>query len=144
MPHWHLQCDCGNVQLQVVGSPVAKAYCHCQDCREFYGLPVLAATAWKRDAVTVCKGADRLADFKQPTKAMTRTFCRDCGQTVYGTNRFGFIVIKNTLFARETGQIPEALQPQLHLFYRQREIDVNDGLPKYQDGRNGELFEPAS
>lgn len=143
MSTWQLQCDCGQVRLEVRGQPVARAYCHCRDCREFYGLPLLAATAWRREDVHVRQGAQRIYEFKHPTKAMTRAFCRDCGQTVYGSNRLGFVVIRNTLFARETGVMPEALEPQLHLFYRQREVEVDDVLPKYLDGRNGELFQPA-
>lgn len=40
--------------------------------------------------------------------------------------------------ARATGEtLAQPLHPTMHLFYRQRIIDVVDDLPKYLDGWDG-------
>jgi hypothetical protein len=54
-------------------------------------------------------------------------------------------VIRTSLFAKtQGGLLPEALRPKFHLFYGSREIDVEDDLPKYVEGRDGPLFSNAS
>lgn len=136
-----LSCSCGAVELLVSGSPVARAYCHCSSCREFYGFPVLAATAWKNDVVRVSKGLGLLGKYKHPTKQMQRHFCLACGTTMFGANRLGLTVIHNSLIAKAWGGLlPDALTPEFHLFYAYREFDIDDELPKYLEGRDGPLF----
>ncbi|MDR6503660.1 hypothetical protein ACPUER_17895 [Burkholderia sp. DN3021] len=51
----------------------------------------------------------------------------------------------NSLTARaHGGQLPGDLQPTMHLFYRQRVIDVVDALPKYLDGWDGPTLDNAN
>jgi hypothetical protein len=138
-----LQCTCARVRLRIAGAPAARAHCHCNACRDFYGTPVLSATAWDPANVTIEHGADSLAAFQHPTRQLKRHFCRHCGETLFGNNRLGMVVIPNSLFARAAGNaLPAALQPTLHLFYRHRVVDVVDTLPKYLDGWDGLLHEP--
>ncbi|MGJ8525114.1 hypothetical protein LMG33818_000822 [Halomonadaceae bacterium LMG 33818] len=35
-------CLCGANQFQLKGNPAAKAYCHCQSCRDMYGGDLLS------------------------------------------------------------------------------------------------------
>lgn len=42
------------------------------------------------------------------------------------------------------GQLPGDLRPTMHLFYRHREIDVVDALPKFLDGWDGRTLDDAS
>lgn len=136
-----LNCNCGDVELQISGSPAACAYCHCASCREFYGLPVLAATAWKNEAVQVMKGIDQIGEYQHPTKQMKRYFCRACGETMFGTNRLGLTVVRTSLLARSLGgSLPAEFHPQFHLFYASRELDISDEYPKYLEGTSGPLF----
>lgn len=136
-----LRCNCGLVELLIHGSPMARAYCHCRSCRDLYDLPVLAATAWKKDAVRTIKGQDFINTYKHPTQQMQRHFCRACGTTVLGENRLDLFVIRTSLIAKSLGgQLPDALTPEFHLFYASREIDIEDDLPKYLEGWDGPLF----
>lgn len=140
-----LSCSCGTIELSLCGAPAARAYCHCDSCRDFYGLPLLAATAWPSTALRVSKGAQDLGEFKHPHKQLQRFFCQACGETLFGSNRLDMRVIRNSLFARAAGgELPAALAPQFHLFYAQRELDVDDALPKYLEGWDGPLFTPSS
>ncbi|WGS52627.1 GFA family protein [Paraburkholderia sp. D15] len=131
-----LQCLCGTVELSMRGAPAARANCHCRSCRDFYGTSVWSATAWAADQVTISRGS--VSAFKHPAKRLTRHFCTVCGETMFGTNRLGMRVLPNSLVARACGgELPDALKPTMHLFYRHRLLDVQDALPKYLDGWDG-------
>ncbi|HXQ17435.1 MAG TPA: GFA family protein, partial [Caulobacteraceae bacterium] len=60
MPHVG-SCFCGNVQLEVTGTPEAMGYCHCRSCQSWSGGPVNAFSLWKPDAVQVTSGAEHIA-----------------------------------------------------------------------------------
>lgn len=131
-----VQCSCGQAAFTLRGEPAARAHCHCNACRDFYGTAILSATAWNPEAVQVERG--EVASFTHPTRQMARTFCRACGETLFGTNRLGMRVVPNSLAARAAGgSLPEAWQPTMHLFYRHRIMDVDDALVKYLDGWDG-------
>jgi hypothetical protein len=133
-----LKCSCETVELQLSGSPAACGFCHCSSCQDFYALPVFSVTAWKREAVQVANGEDRLGEFTHPKKQMQKYFCLSCGETLFGTNRLGMAVIGTPLIERAFGgQLPNEFRPTFHLFYAQRVLDVEDALPKYLEGRNG-------
>lgn len=142
-----VQCLCGSVRLDLLGQPAARANCHCQSCRDFYATSMLSATAWHVEATTL-NGSGTIT-FHHPKKQLSRTFCSSCGDTVFGTNRLGMRVVPNSLVARALGGVlPEHFQPTMHLFYRQRIIDVTDALTKYLDGWDGPEYKhrdlPAS
>jgi hypothetical protein len=120
---------------------MARAYCHCASCRSFYGLTVLAATAWKAESVVVVKGQAALGQYQHPTKQLRRHFCSTCGEAMYGMNRLGLTVIQTSLFAKAAGgPVPDELRPEFHLFYAQRELNIDDALPKYLEGRSGAVL----
>ncbi|GLQ98810.1 hypothetical protein GCM10007863_32300 [Dyella mobilis] len=132
-------CLCGKTSLDLHGSPVARANCHCSSCRSFYGTHIFSATAWESDAVRISDGLGQT--FKHPEKQLTKTFCDVCGEVVFGTNRLGMRVVPNVLLARATdGALEPSLSPTMHLFYRQRVVDVLDDLPKYLDGWDGPTY----
>ncbi|WP_268998859.1 GFA family protein [Paraburkholderia sejongensis] len=136
-----LTCLCGKVSVELHGRPTARANCHCSSCRGFYGTSIFAATAWEADSVRIGGGVGRT--FKHPEKQLTKTFCDVCGEVVFGTNRLEMRVVPNALVARATdGKLDAALAPTMHLFYRQRVVDVSDDLPKYLDGWDGPTYTP--
>ncbi len=140
-----LSCSCGSVGMVVSGRPVARAYCHCSSCREFYGLAVLSATAWKSEAVSIVKDQALVKTHQHPTKQLQRCFCSSCGTNLFGVNRLGFKVIHTSLFAESAGGVvPKELMPEFHLFYAQRELSIDDELPKYLEGRSGPMFSGSS
>ncbi|MQA41730.1 GFA family protein [Rugamonas aquatica] len=131
-----IQCLCGAVHIELSGEPAARANCHCGSCRDFYGTPMLSATAWPASAVRIAKG--EAVTFAHPTKQLSRAFCAGCGETLFGTNRLDMRVVPNALVARASGGVlPGNLSPTMHLFYRHRIIDVSDALTKYLEGWDG-------
>ncbi len=140
-----LSCSCGSLGMLVSGSPVARAYCHCSSYRHFYGLVVLAATAWKSEVVSIVKGQTLVKTHQHPTKQLQRCFCTICGTNLFGINRLGFKVIHTSLFAESTGgAVPKELMPEFHLFYAERELNIDDELPKYLEGRSGSVFSDSA
>lgn len=130
------------VTVTLCGEPAARANCHCATCRDFYGTPMLSATAWPPEQVTLDGGH---ATFPHPSMSMSRAWCASRGEIVFGTNRPGMRVVPNSLTARaHGGPLPDHLQPSMHLFYGPRVIDVADALPKYVDGWGGPTLDPAS
>jgi hypothetical protein len=62
---------------------------------------------------------------------MTRVFCRDCGEVLYNTNAMGWRLVSQLLVLKTNGNtLPESYQPNGHLFYDRRIIDIDDKLPK--------------
>ncbi|AJC23066.1 GFA family protein [Pandoraea pulmonicola] len=135
-------CQCGGVTMTLSGEPAARALCHCNAYRDFYGSPMLAATAWEKSQVSLTGMTQR---FSHPTRRMTREFCPQCGETLHGTNRLDMRVVPNALLARaHDATLPASLRPTMHLFYRHRVLDVRDNLPKYLDGWDGALYEEGT
>jgi len=133
-----ITCLCGANAMELHGRPAAQASCHCATCRDFYGVAMLSATAWEAESVST-SGA-RKASFQHPVKQLSKTFCLHCGEVLFGTNRLGMRVVPNALVARAAeGVLGAAFAPTMHLFYRERVIDVADALPKYLDGWDGPL-----
>ncbi|MGJ8513253.1 GFA family protein [Carnimonas bestiolae] len=130
------QCLCGENRLVMTGEPLARANCHCASCRDVYGGSFLSATAWQPSQLTL--SASNCRDFSHPTKRLTRTYCASCGDILFGTNRLGMNVVPNQMIARShQGVLPAHLTPEMHIFYTQRIVDVNDTLVKYSEGWNG-------
>lgn len=133
-----ITCLCGENAMELHGAPAARANCHCTTCRDFYGVAMLSATAWAAESVTLSDGNH--ARFQHPAKQLSKTFCLNCGDVLLGTNRLGMCVVPNAVVARAAGGVLDAaFAPTMHLFYRQRVIEVTDSLPKYLDGWDGPL-----
>jgi hypothetical protein len=132
----HFSCLCGALTIELHGEPVARANCHCSSCRGFYGVSMLSATAWNSGAIRVIEGQPDT--FRHPFKQMSKTFCRTCGDVIFGTHRIGLQVVHNAMLARASdGALEAALAPTMHLFYAQRVVDISDTLVKYADGWDG-------
>ncbi len=87
--------------------------------------------------------ASDVRSFSHPEKQLKKTFCAVCGEVVFGTDRLGMHVVPNAMLHRISGEGSySSWAPTMHLFYRQRVVDVVDDLPKYLDGWDGPLYSP--
>ena len=133
-------CFCGAVQFQVSGDPVAQGFCHCDDCRHWSGSPLTAYALWPSDAVTVTAGSEHVTAYSKTGQA-ERQSCGKCGGTV-------MTVIAG---AGLSDVYPHLLtgfsfQPEAHVHYGLRVVDMADGLPKFNDmpaeaGGSGEMVQ---
>lgn len=131
---YKLSCDCGQVTMTAHGNPELSLYCHCGSCRALYNTDMLSATGWAENNVDL-PDESKLFVHKLDGKEMTRYGCPTCGMTMYGRHKPGIPVIPHGVFRKANGGLlPAALAPTLHLFYRERVIDVDDDLEKSQGG----------
>jgi hypothetical protein len=121
------RCFCGAVELVVTGEPAAMGYCHCNSCRHWSASPVNAFTLWSPNAVTITRGADKLAAF-QRTENSIRKWCRACGGHLLTEHpNFGLVDV----YAATIPELP--FKAQLHVNYENSVLRLRDGLPKQKD-----------
>ena len=126
-----VQCDCGTVQLRLIGEPRVRGFCHCEDCRSLLDIPFHSVTAWEGETCEVVKGGAHLAEFQHPTKRMKRFFCTRCGETLFNSNAAGWRVVSQLLIRKNYGdELPAGLESKSHFFYDRRIVDIDDDLPK--------------
>jgi hypothetical protein len=121
------RCFCGAVELRVIGAPEAMGYCHCTSCREWSASPVNAFTLWAPKAVTITRGADRLASYRK-TENSVRRWCTGCGGHVL-TEHPGLGL--TDVYAAVLQNFP--FKPMLHVNYGETVLRLHDGLPKQRD-----------
>lgn len=139
--NYKVQCDCGAIHLFISGAPIFSAFCHCQECRDLYKMPVSGVVAWSRDDVEVVKGRASLAEYKDPEKKSSRFFCQSCGTTLYANSHLKLSLLSQGVIRQSYfNEMPNELMPDRHIFYADRVLDVNDKLSKYLGGE-GELFD---
>lgn len=121
------QCFCGAVELRVAGAASAAGYCHCTSCRQWSASPMNAFTLWPHAAVSVVRGADKLAAFSK-TERSIRKWCTSCG---------GHVLTEHPLWGLTdvyAATIPEfPFKAALHVNYGEAVLRVFDGLPKQHD-----------
>ncbi|WP_348767771.1 GFA family protein [uncultured Salinisphaera sp.] len=131
---YELSCDCGHVTMTAYDQPKLSLHCHCGSCRDLYNVDVLSAAGWAHENVEL-PDQSRLFVHKVEGKQMTRYGCPKCGLTMYGVHKPGIPVIPHGLFRKANGgKLPDEIAPTLHLFYRERVLDIDDGLEKCEDG----------
>lgn len=122
-------CFCGAVKLRVAASPppLAVSICHCSTCRKLTGSPMLANLMLPAKALDV---PDDAALVSQATsKYVTRHRCAACYSPTFARLGKDKVVVPLALF---DAPHPETWVPQQHIYYDQRVLDVNDGLPKFR------------
>ena len=125
---WTGGCYCGAVKVEADGPPARQGFCHCESCRAWSATPVTAYALWPAGNVRVTQGEDRLHAFQKSEKAAERVTCGTCGGSVMARIRGGSMV---DLFPALLDGFP--FEPQAHIFYGERMVDMKDGLPKFRD-----------
>lgn len=132
-------CFCGAVRIEVTGEPIQQGFCHCGDCRSWSGSPVSCYGLWPAEQVRVVEGEDGLGSYSRTGQAVRR-HCTTCGGTVMTEiPAAGLIDVYPVLLDGFT------FVPAAHVHYRERVIDMPDGLPKFRDmpaeaGGSGEMI----
>ena len=121
------RCFCGAVRLEVTGEPVAQGFCHCGDCRHWSGAPVTSYALWPEDAVRITAGEAHVVGYSKSGQA-ERKHCGHCGGAL-------LTVIAGAGLADVYPPLLTGFrfQPQAHVHYGVRIVDMADGLPKFKD-----------
>ena len=129
---YQVHCDCGAIELDMTGTPIVHAYCHCEDCRDLLDVPYHSVTAWNPDNVTITSGGEFAVEYQHSSLDMKRIFCKQCGETVYNTNAMGWKLVSQLLIRKcNKGVLPEEFQSNAHFYYDRRIIDIDDQIEKH-------------
>ncbi|KAI9652421.1 MAG: hypothetical protein M1831_006830 [Alyxoria varia] len=88
-------CLCGKVRIKSTGEVLAKALCHCADCRKISGSTYSTNIIVAGDGFSVTKGMPK--DFSKKADSgntSTSYFCGDCGSTLWSASETFAKVIK--------------------------------------------------
>ena len=120
-------CYCGAVEIEMRGDPLDMGYCHWEDCRRYSAAPVSAFTLWKKENVTLTKGAEFLGRFKS-SEISERQYCTKCG---------GHIIVDHPTLGLTDVRVGAlrnfSFRPTVHLNYAETILPMRDGLPKLKD-----------
>jgi hypothetical protein len=120
-------CFCGAVEFEVSGEPAAMGYCHCEDCGTWAASPINSFSLFPLGSVTVTKGEDNIGSYSK-TDNSERKFCKSCGGHLFSDHPpMGLVDVYSSVMPGFKHE------PTLHVFYHNKSISVNDGLPKYKD-----------
>ncbi len=138
-------CYCGAVTVTVKGPPAASAYCHCFECRKWHSAPINAFSIWPDANVTI-EGPTTTSTVSDASGRVSCTKCGGCVANLKPT--LGMTVVYPMTLAGPKGAFK--FEPAFHIFYKERVMDVCDGLPKFADmpeqfgGTGQTVGEPAT
>ncbi len=153
-------CLCGAVEYVVNSDPKGSKFCHCTGCQRLHGMssrfllvavlesyatryqnttlagaPFQWAAIFPKENVRFTKGVDMLGFLNTQDRCPKhelpcKVSCTRCHSPIASEGRNMWMAFP-TLFEFEDKKIPKSFQPDCHIFYAQRCMDVNDGMPKW-------------
>ena len=112
-------------------------YCHCTICQRITGGPFAHFIAFKPDHLQITQGEDSLQPFKS-SEGCVRYRCKHCGSPIYSEclmPEFQFRdVCSSTITSPDLYSLlkQEKWRAKSHGFYKNRQMDIKDGLPKFE------------
>ena len=118
-----VRCNCGAVEMQLAGEPVAQYVCHCDDCQAVHG-KAYSVALYSTSAVAVTRGDLGVLTLK----TTPRSKCSRCGTYI-------FAEVPGYPFRGVNGDLlPQGrFNPQFHVQCQYATTRIDDGLPHYKD-----------
>jgi len=147
--HFKASCHCGKVGYQLKKTkPLEAKFCHCTTCQVLHGAPFGWTATFDKEDINFTHGHHDLAwyDSQEKTtrhKLPCKVTCAYCRTPIMDEGR-NKILLYPTLIKFEKKEDRDHFAPQYHMFYDQRMVDIDDGLPKWsgmKDGEDSEVVE---
>lgn len=105
------ECQCGAFKIEVDGTPVRMAACHCRDCQQASGTGHMSIVFIAEENVRKSGDMKGYAATTDSGNTYTRYFCPTCGSRVYGENtlRPGIAAIPVGVFEDRSWFRPDAV-----------------------------------
>ncbi|KAI2603707.1 Mss4-like protein [Hypoxylon sp. NC1633] len=140
---WTAHCHCGRVRYWLSrDAPLASKFCHCVDCQALHGAPFQWAAIFEKDDVHFESGAEGLAFYHAPDRSTDhrlpcKVSCAYCHSPIMDEGR-NMVLLFPGLVTFSDAAHKKVFDPQCHIFYSQRVVDVHDGKPKWSglDGKS--------
>ncbi|KAK6581779.1 hypothetical protein PZA11_005476 [Diplocarpon coronariae] len=127
-------CHCGKVRYQICREKPLKAkFCHCGTCRRIHGAPFQHAAIFNKSDINFLRGHHDLRwyDSSEKTtrhKLPCKVSCAHCGSLIMDEGRKMILLFPGGL---DDAAVGRAWGAECHMFYADRAVDINDGLPKW-------------
>lgn len=139
-------CHCGRVKYSLGRErPLASKFCHCRGCQVLHGAPFQWAAIFHKSDVAFDRGAEGLSFYRSSTCSAAhhlpcKVRCAHCGAPIMDEGR-NMALVFPTLVEFRSGAERQLFEPQCHLFYSQRVVDMPDGATKWAglDGKSERL-----
>ena len=79
-------CQCGTIELEIKHKPTMMMQCHCLDCQKTTGTGHTSNAYFTKEDVHIKGEAKGYTVLSDSGSKMTRYFCPDCGNRLYGFN----------------------------------------------------------
>lgn len=144
VPRYRARCHCGAVWYEVGVDPVDAKLCHCRTCQTLHGAPMQWAAIFHKRDVRMLRGIEHLRFYSalldRPQRVPPcKVSCALCGTPIADEGRRMWIAFPALFDFGAKGEVPEAFRPTCHIFYGQRVVDVDDGLPKWSGHKNASV-----
>ncbi|KAI1437272.1 Mss4-like protein [Xylaria sp. CBS 124048] len=143
-------CHCGRVKYWLSREkPLATKFCHCTDCQALHGAPFQWAAIFNKEDLHFENGVEGLAFYHSPTKTTehelpVKVSCAYCHSPIMDEGR-NMVLMFPGIIKFENAEDKKLFDPQCHIFYSQRVVDLHDGKPKYVGlDKDGELMKETS
>lgn len=129
-------CHCGEVRVTAAGEPRSVSYCHCSICRKLSGAPFSCQALYPSEQVELhleVPGAQLQS--LQTSRGVERSRCASClapvRASLFGGKMTAVPLGLVTRWKHHPNGEDSPMKPRHHLYYKDRVMDVCDGLPKY-------------
>ncbi|KAI0009607.1 Mss4-like protein [Xylariaceae sp. FL0662B] len=146
---WMARCHCGRIRYWLSREkPLAAKFCHCVGCQALHGAPFQWAAIFEKADVHFERGAAGLAFYHAGAREARhrlpcKVSCAHCRAPIMDEGRRVALLFPGLIDFRGAAE-RRLFEPQCHIFYGQRVVDIPDGKPKWSglDGQS-ELMEEA-
>jgi hypothetical protein len=116
-----IQCQCGELSLQIKGPPVVQLVCHCSDCQKGTNLPYVEAAFFESTACS-SQGNSTSSEMKGSSGYDKSYFsCASCESPLYAR-----VTALNNAWAVVTNQLTSfEFEPQAHIWTSKKASDVS-------------------
>ncbi|KAI0599135.1 Mss4-like protein [Biscogniauxia sp. FL1348] len=131
------RCHCGRVRYWLSRDrPLAAKFCHCVDCQALHGAPFQWAAIFDKADLHFEPGAvDGLAFYHARTREPgyhlpVKVSCATCHAPIMDEGR-RMVLMFPAIIEFGDAEHKKFFDPQCHIFYSQRVVDLPDGKPKW-------------
>ncbi len=132
------RCLCSKIQFQVSGFSSEAAHCHCSMCQKFHGSAFATLVAVKD--LEWRQGVESLKSY-QASNGVKRYFCEVCGSSLAFLAAGAEDQDIELAIACFDQQVPINIDAHIFLSSKVSWHEITDSLPKFDHGRDGDLWE---
>lgn len=117
---YRASCECGQLHIDIKGSPMTQLVCHCEDCRSLTHQPFTEVVFFSPRACTIHGEGEEVTMKGGSGKSKTYVACKQCGTPLYAT-----VDVLNGAVGVIAGRLDAfTFRPFLHVWTSQKADDT--------------------